>query len=243
MNRATFAAALAVGVLVLAGCSSDTAGTAAPASDPATSSAALATSSAATDGGGAGSTASGSSGAETTTGTSTGATSAGSDASTLDPAGGSSTTTVGDASGELDEVSRAWFERFCAGLQPVKDDIQGLGSFGSASDPAEQQRLFTEVTGNLGASFTQTAADLDGVPTPTFAGGAEFATSATSTMAEAGPELTALSQELATLAPGDQAGFVAALSSRQEAFGKLSTLNYDFTPELQGAINEIPTCR
>ncbi|MEJ7648351.1 MAG: hypothetical protein WKF57_04770 [Nakamurella sp.] len=175
----------AAALLVLAGCGSETGGTAAPAA-------------------GSSSTVSESSSATTSD---TGSSDETSDAGTSGPetsdsdtsAGGSST---GAGSGSADQQSVAWFETLCSGVAPLKD-LQNVGSEIDQADPLGSLKKIAPKFSAAGKSLVETARKLKDLPAPTFDGGDTYAKQVTESFGTIGQKLVDLGTKLVDLDPSD----------------------------------------
>lgn len=171
----------AAALLVLAGCGSETGGTAAPAAG--TSSSLVQSSSVATSD--TESSDPGTSDPETSdTGTS---------------AGGSST---GAGSGSADQQSVAWFETLCSGVAPLKD-LQNVGSEIDQADPLGSLKKIAPKFSAAGKSLVETAGKLKALPAPTFDGGDTYAKQVTESFGTIGQKLVDLGGKLVDLDPND----------------------------------------
>ncbi len=154
-------------------------------------------------------------------------------------------TTVGDASGDLDEQTAAWFTAFCGGLEPamaVSGSLSALGS-GAGADPTAAVKKIVAVFGALGESMTKTAATLKDMPPPTFAGGKDFATKVVTAFAAEGPAITEAAKKIAADPSklATSAGGLSDLITKATApGGDLSSLK--LTDATQNAIKKLPAC-
>ncbi|MEJ7648350.1 MAG: hypothetical protein WKF57_04765 [Nakamurella sp.] len=252
MKRTTTAlSAFAAGAaLLLAGCGSDTSGTAA---SPAASQAPNTASSAApstqdstpveSTGGDSSSTSASEepTSEEPTSSDDTSSEPATDDSSTADT---SATTTVGGG-GDLDEASVTWFDTYCSGVSPALTEVKNLsGTMGGAgSDPKKLLQTLSKTFTSMGNAFTKTAKDLDGVPVPTFNGGDTLATSVTKAMNEFGPKFTKLGATLAKADPNDPKALAQLQDLGKDMQGLQELSRFKVDAGTLAAIKEIPSCK
>lgn len=173
----------AAALLVLAGCGSETGGTAAPAAG---SSSNVSQSSSATTSDTASSDGTETSGTET------------SDPETSDTSAGGGSTGAGSA----DQQSVAWFETLCSGVAPLKD-LQNVGSEIDQADPLGSLKKIAPKFSAAGKSLVETAAKLKDLPAPTFDGGDTYAKQVTESFGTIGQKLVDLGGKLVDLDPSD----------------------------------------
>lgn len=179
----------AAALLVLAGCGSETAGTAVP---PASSGVVSQPSVGVTSDAGtsdAGTSAASPSDPQTSDGGK-------SDAGTSD--GGSTDTGSGSADGQ----SVTWFETLCAGVAPLKA-LQNIGSEIDQSDPLGSLKKIAPKFSAAGKSLTETSEKLGALPAPTFEGGDAYAQQVTESFSTIGQKLADLGTKLVDLDPSD----------------------------------------
>lgn len=239
MKRTTtvLGAFAAAATLLLAGCGSDTAGTAAPAT---TTSAAMSSDMApSSDASSAPSSDASSSDASSSDASSSDATSSEDSSSSSEDT--APTTTVGGES-TLDETSTKWFDTYCSGVSPALEEAKKLSSIGGTSDPKALFKTLSSTMTTMGNAFTQTAQKLEGVPAPTFNGGDTLAATVLKVMKEYGPKFTELGTELAKADPSDPKSMekLSTLGSSMSDLQDLAKFKVD--SKTLAAIKEVPSC-
>ena len=234
MKRSLWTAVLAAGVLLVAGCSSNNAGTGSAASTTAASSAA---SSAAVS-----SESSSAMTSESMTSESSSSESPSSSAASSG-AGGSGGASASVAPAQLDAQTTAWFTALCEGVAPIRD-LSNLNTAGQ--DNATAQKTAVAALQKFGTVLTDTSAKLKSTPPPTFQGGTEFANQLSSGLAASGPKLAAVAQSFGAVKPNDtaalqqaSAGLSAQISSAVQPLQQLTQL----PAEVSAAVKEIPACK
>jgi hypothetical protein len=223
----------AAGAFALVGCSSNTGGSANPATTAATSAASAASSAtmAAT---------SAASSAPAASETSSAPAQSGTTASTDENA---PTTTIGN--GGLDAQSAAWFDAFCTGMSPLSDASSAMAGAGG-SDPKSQLTASVAAFNSIADAFTNTANKLKDLPPPTFEHGAEIASKIVTGLATTGPQIKAAAQTLSQVQATDEAGvqtaIEAAAGTLESAASSLDPGNYALDEGTQNDIKKIPSC-
>ncbi len=233
MKRTLWTAVLAAGVLLVAGCSSNSAGTGSAASTTAAASSAEAMTSEAMTSEAMTSEAMTS---EAMTSASSGSESSGSESSS--ESGGSASV----APAALDEQTTTWFTTLCEGIAPISE-LSKLDT--SGQDAATAQKTGVQALQLFGSALTDTSAKLTAAPPPTFEGGADFANQLTSGLAASGPKLKALAVTFGAIDPTNTAalqqgiqGLSAELSSAVAPLQQLQQL----PPAVSESVKNIPAC-
>jgi hypothetical protein len=234
MKRSLCTAVLAAGVLLVAGCSSNNAGTGSAASTAAASSSVAASSESMT------SESMGSS-SESSPSESSSSESASGGTSTASGSGASGSASVAPAN--LDEQTKTWFTTLCEGVAPI-GELANLDT--SGQDAATAQKTGVTALQQFATVLTDTSTKLKSTPPPTFEGGTEFANQVSSGLAESGPKLAAVATKFAAISPSDTAalkqafeGLSGELSSAIAPLQQLSQL----PPDVSAAAKEIPACK
>ncbi len=154
-----------------------------------------------------------------------------SSSSSTSSASGSGSSTV-----QVDAETAAWFETFCGGLAP-------FGELASGNVNAETPEELGTLLGTIGQAFTDTGAELETLPPPTFSGGAELATTLQTNMKEGGQIMLDFADRAATLSPTDQAGGQQFVTDFQNAIGSLDIAKFEPTAEAKAAANAVPACQ
>lgn len=245
MKRTTTAlSAFAAGAaLLLAGCGSDTSGSAAPATSAAAQAASPTSASdtssevASTEDSTSPISSADDSTSETSSANDSTSESSSDGTSTVDT---SATTTVGGAS-TLDDTSTQWFTTYCSGLAPALDQVKNLSSTmtSAGSDPKALMKKLAPLFSTMGSAFTKTAKSLDGVPVPTFNGGDTLAKTVTTAMNEFGPKFTELGS---ALSKGDAAAMSKLQDLSKDISGLQELARFKVDARTLSAIKEIPSC-
>ncbi len=227
MKRTLWTAVLAAGVLLVAGCSSNSAGTGSAASTTAAASSAAASSEAMT------------SEAMTSEAMTSEAMTSGSESSAESSGSGSASV----APAALDEQTTTWFTTLCEGVAPI-GELANLDT--SGQDAATAQKTGVQALQQFGTVLSETSAKLAAAQPPTFEGGTEFANQVTSGLAESGPKLTALAQSFGAIDPKDTAGLQQAFQGLSgelsSAIAPLQELQ-QLPPAVSEAVKKIAACQ
>lgn len=234
MKRSLWTAVLAAGVLLAAGCSSNSAGTGSAASTAAASSTA---SSAAVS---ADLMSSGSMSSEPMMSDSS---SVGSESSSAaSGAGGSGGASASVTPAQLDAQTVAWFTTLCEGVAPI-GKLSNLNT--SGQDAATAQKTGVDALKKFGAVLSDTSAKLKSAPPPTFAGGTDFADQMASGLEASGPQLAAVAQSFGAINPKDTAALKQAVTGLpdqlQQAVAPLKKLT-ELPADVSAAAQQIPAC-
>ena len=249
MRRSQIFVAAAVGAaLLVAGCTSTTAG---EGGDRVLSGTASNTSSLPSAGPSSsapgGSTSAPASGAPASSGSSSESAGTSAPASDL-PSSSAADSSSASGSAALDAQSTKWFDTLCTGFLPL-EDLSKLGdTVSSAKDIKTAQKEIVALFTKAGSSFTNTAKSLKSLPAPTVQGGAEVASKVEPVLTELGSELTTGAKKVAavdvTKYPAqlqtvltDTATQISSVSS------SVSLDNVTTSPGAEKAIAAIPSCK
>ncbi len=232
MKRSLWTAVLAAGVLLVTGCSSNSAGTGSAASTAAASSAAASSEASSSE-------AMTSEAMTSEAMTSEAMTSESSESSS--EASGSGSASVAPAS--LDAQTTTWFTTLCEGVAPIQE-LSNLDT--SGQDNATAQKTGVEALQRFGTVLTDTSTQLESTPPPTFEGGTEFANQVATGLGESGLKLSALAQSFGAINPTDTAALQQATqgltTQLTEAIAPLQQLG-QLPPAVSEAVKEIPACK
>ncbi len=238
MKRSLWTAVLAAGVLLVAGCSSDS-GSGSAASTTAESSAA-AVSSEAMSSEAMSSEAMSSEAMSSEAMSSEAMSSEATDSMTSESGGASGSGSADVAPASLDEQTTTWFTTLCDSVGPTLSKVQT-----SASSATTPQQL-SDALSQFGGTLSDTAAELKSTPPPTFEAGTDFANQVTSGLAESGPKLSALAQKIAAIKTTDVAALKEALSGLstevQAAIEPLQSVG-QLPADVAAGVKAIPACK
>jgi hypothetical protein len=168
-------------------------------------------------------------------GTATPAATTSSASSSATTSSSAATTTVGGDTTELDAQTTAWFNTLCKGLSPFADMTAGNLNVTSTE---ELSALMTSV----GEAFTETGAELEQLPPPTFEGGAQVASELQSALQQGGQIFKDYGERAATIPANDEAAGQQFFADFQAELGKLEFANFEPSPAVQEAVQAIPSC-
>ncbi|SDO90144.1 hypothetical protein SAMN04515671_2301 [Nakamurella panacisegetis] len=174
--------------------------------------------------------------------------SAGSSAATGSSAAGSGTSSSGRGSSGLDAQSTRWFDTLCTGFLPLAD-LSKLGdTVSAAKDLKTAQQEVVTLFSRAGASFTDTAKSLAGLPAPTIQGGAQVAAKVQPVLVKLGSTLTAAAREVAAVdVTTNPTELQTVLTDTATQISTMSSaVNLDSvtaSPQAQTAIEAIPSCQ
>jgi len=149
------------------------------------------------------------------------------------------------AAAAIDAQTTAWFDALCTGIAPIKA-VENAGLDTPNPDPAAGQQALVGAIKTLSSAFTSTAATLATTPPPTFAGGAQFASTGTTGLGSTGTDLETSAETFAAVDPSDASKLAAAKTTLKAdlimAIGPLQSIS-GLDPAIQAATTQIPSCK
>jgi len=149
------------------------------------------------------------------------------------------------AAAAIDAQTTAWFDALCTGIAPIKA-VENAGLDTPNPDPAAGQQALVGAIKTLSSAFTSTAATLATTPPPTFAGGAQFASTGTTGLGSTGTDLETSAETFAAVDPSDASKLAAAKTTLKadliKAIGPLQSIS-GLDPAIQAATTQIPSCK
>jgi hypothetical protein len=114
------------------------------------------------------------------------------------------------------------------------------------TSPAAQQTAAVDALQALQTAFSSTATQLAAAPSPTFAGGAEFASTLAAGLASSASQLAPVVAEFMTVDPSDANALSTAASALQTdlstALQPMDSID-QLEPAVSQAVSEIPACQ
>lgn len=147
----------------------------------------------------------------------------------------------------LDEASVRWFETFCFGLTPLVAAADGppTGATDAGGTAARQAARVSQLR-EIGTAFTDTAADLESLPSPTIPDAERFVSNVVTGLRDGGAALTTGADEYAVVDAADPAALAAAegavAADFQAAAASLGVAS-ELPPAVQSSLQNIPPCK
>lgn len=155
----------------------------------------------------------------------------------------------------LDDQSAAWFSTFCGIAEPFDNFFGTLmsaamaGSGGNEASPEELATLRDSLVGafgDLGSAMTTVSGELANMPPPTMEGGTEAAQKAVEGLAQGGPYLAGVGEQMKNVDTSSAEAFSAAMDQLMDSVGdmenSLGVEDIHFDEATEAAIQELPAC-